>query len=452
MTELLALPSSLRIVMFTFSALALATLVFCITYGFIGKWHKLFNFYLLALFAGIFIMLITHTPLDRSINDDVATYLHLVLLVPAILAIVVAVKDNKWVLIADAVWCVFNLPFFDFIPYYAYISSASFAYIFVRIILLVFYVLHDVKLYPGRLAIKYALDSAENGIAFVNVFSRITYINTKLRYVLAEIGISSYQNVNKILSKIKEQSEISGRKISDLSYIVNVDGFSFRFAFDHPLTQISCVDVSEEEKLVKETELNKTLISKANDDLSTALSKVDEIQSQKELFALKGRIHDDLAQRLSILHMFILNDDSNDLKHIKEMLSTLDISTQIEQNVDTVEGLVSMLASIGVQLDVQGELPQDENLRALFYKLLKEASTNAIKHGKSHEISAVFRNTDELVEATVSNSGTTYDDKITFGNGLNGLRSEAESLGGTLTVSPFPIFTVTVAINKKQSA
>lgn len=451
MNSFLSLPSNLRLLMFVFQSIIAALLVFCAVYNAFGKRHKLFTIYLFSLIISLLVMISCRTPLDKFFNLTAATYLHLIFIVPAGLAIAIAIKDKKWILIVDAIWCISNLPFFFYITYYAYISSALFAYMIVRTIFILMYIFNDIKLNPGYFAIKYALDDSENGIAFVNMFSSITYINNKLRQVLNAIGISSYRTANKIVDKIKAQAEINGRKISDLEYIINVDDSSYCFKFDHPLTQISCVDVSEEERLIKQIEQNKMLIQQTSDKLSSSLKTIEQIQNQKDLLALKGQIHDDLAQKLSILHMFILNDDSTDLTNIKEMLSSIDIATKNEQSLDTIDWLKSMLDSIGVNLDIQGDLPSNKKVHDLFYKLVKEASSNAIKHGKSHQINAIFKESDTSYEAIVSNTGIKHNGEVVFGNGLNSLFTETESLGGSLIVTPSPIFTIKITIDKSTS-
>jgi len=447
MTELLALPSSLRLVMFVAYSLAAATLLYCAIYNVMTKRDRLFIVYLFSLFFSLVVMLVTRTPLLSNENVLAAECAHLVIVVPMALAIVCMVKDKRYILIADAVWCLLCLPFLSVIPYYAYISAGSFVYLAARLVSIVSATLTDVVRFPGRLSIKYALDDAPDGIAFVNLFSRITYINTKMRVVLDDIGVSSYENAVNIISTIKRQAASDGRKISDCSYIVNVGDTAYRFAFDNPLTQISCVDVSEEERLVKETENNKILLKQANDDLADALKTIDNIQKENELLAVKGRIHDDLAQRLSILHMFILNDHSGDLRRIKDMLSSLEITSVTPSPASTPSDLVNLLKSIGVTLQVDGEPWQDERVRTFAYKLLKETSTNAIKHGKASYIHATFSSTDEDWCAVVENNGLTAQ-SLHFGNGLNSLQNEAMTLGGKLTVDSSPIFTISVQIKK----
>lgn len=204
---------------------------------------------------------------------------------------------------------------------------------------------------------------------------------------------------------------------------------SYRFIIDKKANQIICFDVTEEEKLIKQNESNKELLSRLNADLNEQLSKIDELQKEKELINIKGYIHDSLAQKLSILHMTLLMDKSTDLTNLKEMLSELDVSSDINK-VDELAYLKDLLSSIGVSLNIDGDLPADEKVKKLFVRAIKECSTNAIRHGSAKNINAIISD-DSL---TIINDGV-VPDKVVFGNGLNGIKIEAEQLGFTLIFS-----------------
>ena len=434
MSEIFALPSSVRLVTFIATMLVSAALLFCAVYGALGRRKPLHVAYVSSLFASMLVMTVTRTPLLENTNLTAATYVNLILLLPIALAIFILIREKRYyILIADIVWCIINLPFLTVIPHFAYVQTASIVYIIIRAVLIAKITLDSLSLYPGRLAIKDSLDRTADGIAFVNIFGRITYLNTVIKWALADMEISSYTRAKNIVDRIKSYAANDGRKVSDYSYIVNLNGKSYRFAFDHPISQITCVDVTEEEALVKETEHNKLLLENANDDLSTALSAIESIQKSRELVSVKGHIHDDLAQRLSILHMFILNDTSGNLRQMKDMLSTLEI-TSTPQQAPNLDDLISVLASIGVNLNVNGEIPKDESIRTIIYKLAKEASTNAIKHAKSQAINVNITRDDQNLVIAATNGGI-MPSSISFGNGLNTLKNEAESLGGTLEAS-----------------
>lgn len=419
----------LRIVVLVFSVLAASALLFCVVYSLMGRRKKRYVLFLFSLFFSLVITIVTRTPLYVGQNQKVAYIFNFGYLFPAVLGIINFIYDKKILFLADALLCVFNLPVFTFIPYYAFIVCALNAYLLFRVVIFFFDCLESVRKYPGRLSVKYALDGISEGIAFVDRFGRITYVNTAFRNALGLMGISSYNRSGDILSAVKVRSEENGRKVSDLSYLVTVGERSYRFTFDKPLTQVSCTNVSEEERLIRETERNKVLLSEANAELNATLSGLEELHRQRAILAMKGRLHDDLAQQLSILHTFILHDTSGDLRELKSMLSTLEIPQQDEPKNDDVGELSDLLRMIGVTLIITGEPPKDERVLALAEKTIKEASTNAIKHGKANRIDVTFSQTKTEFVITVSNNGA-LPGTITYGNGLTVLSDEIRHAGG----------------------
>lgn len=132
--------------------------------------------------------------------------------------------------------------------------------------------------------------------------------------------------------------------------------------------------------------------------------------------------------------MFILNDTSGNLRQMKDMLSTLEITTPPQKAPNNLEDVSSVLASVGVNLNINGTVPTDDDLATIIYKLAKEASTNAIKHAKSQEINLDITQSANSLVITATNGGI-MPSTISFGNGLNTLKNEAEALGGTLDAS-----------------
>ncbi len=314
-----------------------------------------------------------------------------------------------------------------------------------RALLSLFENIESVKKYPGRLAIKSALDGLNDGIAFVNSYGKITYINNSLDRIFLSLEISSYTKVQNIEKTLIQKAKENGRLVSDNTFIVNVKDKSYKFTFSNTHSQISCTDVTIEEKLLKQSEQNKLSLEKANIELNANLDKIDQIQREQELLSIKGHIHDNLAQQLSILHMFILNDKSNNLVELKQMLSNLEITESEDACEDYLMRLTKVLKMIGVELVVKGEVPTQDKIRALIYKIIKETSTNAIRHGKATKIDVEIVNNKNNVEVNISNNGM-IPESIVYGNGLNNIQAELGKFGGKMNIQTKNIFTIKILI------
>lgn len=448
MISLLNLPASLRIAMFVFETLTASALLFGIIYNIICRAKKLQITYYISLFVCIVIAIITRTPLIEGMNISAANYVSLTFIIPAILSIILMITTKKWYLIADFIWCVFNITLLEVIPYYEYIVSATFVYIIVRVIFFLTSSLSVLKDLPGRFSVKYALDQQDDGIAYIDIFGQVRYINTSLKTILSKLGISSYNKSHEILSLVKTKAQENGRIVSNNTYIVNIDDSSYKFSMDNPLTQITCTNVTEEETLMSEIENNKENLSKANQELNKTLDTIDSIQEYNEILSIKGNIHDSLAQQLSILHMFILNDNSTDLVEVKKMLSNIDSSLNIESSNEQSEiELQKLLKIIGVDLVIHGTAPNDNEIKVFINKLIKETTTNAIRHGKANKIDVNIETSDETTTISITNNGI-IPTNIIYGNGLSSITNELNKIRGSLSIKSEPQFTIIATINK----
>ncbi len=445
MNSLLSLPPSLRITMFCFEMIVSAILMICIVYGIMGKRNKLYISYLFSLFVSLIVIIMTRTPVVLLNNIALAGYFNLILIVPAVLSIFVIIKTKRIIYVFDTVMCIINIPFFEIIPYYGYIVSALFIYVIVRTILALFSTWEYIKKYPGRIAIKQAFDSLSDGIAFANTFGQITYINNSLKSTLVSLDIISHNKMKDIVKIINKKAEQDGRVVSNNTYIVNIQDKSYKFSVDNTLTQLSCIEVTDEEKLIKQIEDNKILLEQANKELNENLNKIDEIQRQEELLSIKGQVHDNLAQQLSILHMFILNDNSNDLVELKNMLKSLEITRSDYVEEDFISSLTKLLKMIDVELVVNGDIPQNLEIRAFIHKLLKETTTNAIKHGMASKIIVNINQTDSNIIISISNNGS-LPNKLELGNGLNSIMNELNKYKGTIDFICEDQFTITATL------
>lgn len=435
MNSFWSLPASTRITIFAFTMVSLAFLLFSIAYVFISKRNKYIVAYLISLFVVTLVNAIIKTPLIYGLNDVVCDYLTLINIVPIVLSIFVYLKNKSWLVFIDDAYLLINISLFGFVPYYGYIVGATTIYLIFRSIFIFFKAYKESKEYPGSMAIKYALDELNEGVIFSNAFHQIIYINKAMINLLSKLDINSYEKIYVIYKQLLDKSS---RKISEHDFVIEIHNVPYRFMIRNDLGQVIAFDVNKEESLLKQEESNKETLSNLNENLKEQLSNIDKIQKEKELLNVKGYIHDSLAQKLSILHMTLLMDKSTDLTEIKKLLLDLNISKDLKQ--DDLSYLKDLLNDIGVTLTIEGELPKDESTASLFIKAIKECSTNAIRHGNAKRINIVI----DEGKLTITNNGT-LPESISYGNGLNGIKIEAEQLGYVISIVLSNDFTVKIS-------
>lgn len=442
MNSILNLPPSLRITLFVFLMISFGLFIYSSFFTILAKREKVFIFHSLSFTFSILFMVVSRTPVIEIKHPEIISYISLINVIPMFASLIMFIKYKHVIHIIDALIFIFNITLFEFIPYYGYIVSGTYFYILIRAFM-VFYKCNDNrKEYPGTLSIKDGLDDLSNGVIFANMFGQITYINQSLKDILFALDISSYNKIKQIYSGIKKYALYSGRIISDKDIIININDKSYRILINNDYTQLISQDISLEEKLTQKEENNKKELSIINKELENQLDKVEDIQKEKELLSIKGNIHDNLAQQLSILHSFLLIDNSKDLRELKKNLLKISDTTFIneEKSVD-LDYLVDILHQIGVNLIIKGNFPSDKKKQALFIKVIKEGTTNAIKHGFAKNIVVNIKEN----EISITNDGLVLED-IKYGNGLNSIQKEVENLSGQLLIDTKNQFSLKIKI------
>ena len=419
MNNILSLPVSIRLVVFAFNAVAMIFVAASMFMVYVSKRKKYVFLYLSSYFLILLLNTILHTPLIHLENADIFNHLSLLNLIPAVVGIYLYIKQRNIFVLIDVIYFLFNLSYLEYlIPIYGYILSGLTLVPLVRSLMMLFKARRENQDYPGTYAIKYTLDHLHVGVIYANNFHQITYINESMSSLLKRLGLSSYEKVNVLIKKM--ESFIS-REISKEEFIITFNNSYYRIIRDKDISQITCFDITKEETLLNEIKENQKILSSINNKLEEELKAIEKTQENKALLSMKGYIHDSLAQKLSVLHTFLINESSSNLKEIKKMLESIDLFFDEEENKDDLNYLINLLKEIGVTLVVHGELNEESEIKSLYLKAIKECTTNAIRHGNAHQIDVYIKD-DEII---IENDGEIPKD-IKYGNGLNNLSLIAE--------------------------
>lgn len=165
------------------------------------------------------------------------------------------------------------------------------------------------------------------------------------------------------------------------------------------------------------------------------IDNIEEIEKQKEVLALKSKLHDILGQRLFILHHILNSIDGQnfDLKHIKQLLSSMLVEMENEEingEKSMQNSIVSAFEMVGFKIVFDGELPKDAHVAKVITKIVRECATNAIRHANA---TALFVNISKN-KIEITDNGKVSFKSFSEGTGIKGMRLASESIGGKLNI------------------
>lgn len=286
-------------------------------------------------------------------------------------------------------------------------------------------------------SIKKVIDECEFGILVLKG-KRAKLINNKMYEILDKLNIKK----NYITNIIKQSID----KI-DKNYCVKLENKYYVFVVND--NEIITFDITEEYKLHQKLNGQNKKLKENNKKILLSIDNIEELEKEKNLLKLKNKYHDILGQNLSILQQYLNKENitQENFEEIKFMIQKMFID--IEDTDDTnanLENLIKIHKKNGTDIIIDGKLPQNKETAKVFFEIIREATTNAIRHAGS---SKVFVNIKETLEETymiITNDGRKPNEFITENQGIKDMRRKVKKLGGMFYISTVPEFSVNISI------
>ena len=286
-------------------------------------------------------------------------------------------------------------------------------------------------------SIKKVIDECEFGILVLKG-KKAKLINNKMYEILDRLNIKKDYVTNIIKQSINQL---------DKNYCVKVEDKYYVFVINN--NEIITFDITEEYKLHQKLDEQNKKLKENNKKILLSIDNIEELEKEKNLLKLKNKYHDILGQNLSILQQYLNKENitQENFEEIKFMIQKMFID--IEDTDDTnanLENLIKIHKKNGTDIIIDGKLPQNKETAKVFFEIIREATTNAIRHAGS---SKVFVNIKETLEETymiITNDGRKPNEFITENQGIKDMRRKVKKLGGMFYISTVPEFSVNISI------
>ena len=286
-------------------------------------------------------------------------------------------------------------------------------------------------------SIKKVINECEFGILVLKS-KKAKLINNKMYEILDKLNIKK-DYITNIISQSIDQL--------DKNYCVKVEDKYYVFVINN--NEIITFDITEEYKLHQKLNGQNKKLKENNKKILLSIDNIEELEKEKNLLKLKNKYHDILGQNLSILQQYLNKENitQENFEEIKFMIQKMFID--IEDTDDTnanLENLIKIHKKNGTDIIIDGKLPQNKETAKVFFEIIREATTNAIRHAGS---SKVFVNIKETLEETymiITNDGRKSNEFITENQGIKDMRRKVKKLGGMFYISTVSEFSVNISI------
>lgn len=289
----------------------------------------------------------------------------------------------------------------------------------------------------NQFSIKKVIDSSDFGILVLKG-NKSVLINNTMYAILNKLNIKTNYIAN-IIKQSEEQMEGN--------YVVKVEEKYYLFIINQ--NEVIAFDITEEYSLKKELDEQNEKIKLNNKELVSSMENIEKLEKEKNLLKIKNKYHDLLGQNLSVLQQYLNKEEINqeNFDEIKFMIKKMFIDIEDTEDSNTnLQNLIKIHQNNGTNIIIKGKLPENEKQAKVFLEIIREATTNAIKHAESSKIFVEIKETLEKTNMVITNDGKKPNEFITENEGIKGMRRKVEEIKGYFYVSTVPEFSVNVSI------
>ncbi|MGI6046152.1 MAG: sensor histidine kinase [Eggerthellaceae bacterium] len=326
---------------------------------------------------------------------------------------------------------------------------------------------HDInytKTHMTQLSIVELIKKFPEGILCADMHGNVLLLNDSMRYYLNKLelptDLSDANEVKKIL--LANGTPLQENPVDLPSKNVSIelpDGTYGLFVLDETtLRHIKCLrviayDITEEAQLAKKIKAANKKLNKAGTDIAKSIYALNTVAETQAMLRMRSRVHDVIGQRLSMMHRLLEEDNvSNEsIQKMRPLLNGIldDLRPPTDPNpAIELASLKSALTTIGVELVVEGKLPNDKKVAAAIAAIIRESATNAVRHAQALLVKATIESSTlkdgktNVVELTIQNDGAPSPSSIIEGSGIAGMRHTAKMARGNLTIITRPRYRV----------
>ena len=309
------------------------------------------------------------------------------------------------------------------------------------------------------ISVKEAIDSLHTGLLFYRPEGDILLCNRRMDALARQMTGQALQNgveFRRLLDSGPlggcERETLGGQQVFRLpdSSVWSVSAHDIPMGC-RTLVLLTADDVTERWDAVTLLAERNRALEKRGQELRHTIENLQAICEAEEIARSKGRVHDLLGQRISLLLRALRDHQQPDEALLMDFACSLPTALREDRRpspAHRLERLRETFQGIDVSVEFRGELPEDDNAADSFAEIAVECVTNAVRHGYATRVQFHFFQND-CWRMTVTDNGLPPSGPVREGGGIGGMRRRIDRLGGTLELHTVPRFRIEISVPKE---
>ncbi|MDD6022383.1 MAG: hypothetical protein PUB94_07030 [Oscillospiraceae bacterium] len=319
---------------------------------------------------------------------------------------------------------------------------------------------HYLKYTIGRHSVKEAMDTLPGAVCFFNPNGTVKLCNLQMYRLCRSIMQSDLQTLSELSGALEELDGLSGIIRLPQAYQTYLfpDGKVWRYHQNEvtakngvTYTEAMFYDVTElYEKHLKLKKRNAAL-KEIYREIGRLSDNVLEMTRESEILSAKTNLHDQMgagitAIRRSLLQQYTSEKNAQAIELLTKAVKIIKNDNESPVGRTDVEEFIHNAGAVGIQVEMTGSLPEEENIRRLFLLTMKECCTNAARHAGAHKIWVSSAEKESRLYLHIENDGEPPKGEVTPRGGLLNLKRYFDEYGGEMTISSSPGFSLTASV------
>lgn len=301
-----------------------------------------------------------------------------------------------------------------------------------------------------NISVKQAVDKIPFGVCYYNNQGRILLINQSMSNLCEEIigepvrnGIRTFERILS-MGTVIHMSDDRAISVQSKKCIIDTEEVELVTAFD----------ISEEYKKTNILMQKEEELKELNNKLLSYNREMVSVIALREVLNAKVKIHDELGSSLLATKKYLLRGGTEEERmHLIDSLrnNVRFLRQESEEAVhDEYEMIMNTAVDIGMQVDIIGELPRDDQISHIVATAMHECLTNTIRHADGNTLYVEVIDYSNSYRIIYTNNGNAPDEPISEKGGLNSLRNLVEQAGGTMQTTITDRYTLIIELPKEK--
>lgn len=303
--------------------------------------------------------------------------------------------------------------------------------------------------------IKDAMDHLPIALAYFNEDGYLILCNLKMYHLFQCLYGKDVQYMKELYDMFDGCKTMDHVMIDERTFKLNdhsIWQFSIQDLYTKDGMKVSEVIANDVTVLIQ----NKMELECDTKELKDMMQRLDQLSKnviavtkEEEILTMKMRVHDEIGRGV-IASRYILQNDlpttSLDLNLWEKAVALLKNSEK-DLKQDMLFELKEIGNQLGVSILIEGEFPEDKNIKYLIVVAIRECLSNVLKHAGGSKIFVEIDTQDEVL-VTITNNGEKPTSNIKEGGGLSTLRKRIEKNHGSMKIESVPEFALKLKLPK----